>query len=133
MVANRKLAQFGNYDRYYEDRYQFAWKDERLNLLDPKFFKNKEVLDVGCHCGVFTLQLFRRFQPRLCVGVDIDPNLISRAIKSLRNFKEKICARKVILSHIREPEEQKSQLTSQRDILKSEELIQRLRDLPLSY
>lgn len=103
LVSNRKLAQFGNYDKYYEDRCQFGWRDERIALFSGKYFKNKEVLDIGCHCGVFTLQLFRRFQPQLCVGVDIDPILITRAIKSLRNFKEKICSRKVILNHLREP------------------------------
>ncbi len=55
MVANRKIAAFGNYDKYYEDRYQFPWKDGRVSLLKGEYFRNKEVLDIGCHSGVFTI------------------------------------------------------------------------------
>ena len=67
--------QYGNYNRYYGYR-NGGGPDARLACLEPEWFKGLDVLDVGCNIGHVTLTVARDYQPRRCVGLDIDASLI---------------------------------------------------------
>lgn len=43
------------------------------------------MLDVGCNSGVLTLQLVKRYNPFMMLGIDLDDSLISHAISNYRN------------------------------------------------
>lgn len=54
-------------------------KDPRLELLTQHFdqqeiniFRNKRILDIGCHSGQMALQIGALYDPKLIIGVDID-------------------------------------------------------------
>ena len=53
-----------------------AQTDSRLSWLKREWFTGRDVLDVGCNVGHVTLTVARDYQPRRCVGVDIDSSLI---------------------------------------------------------
>jgi len=61
-----------------------------LKILILSFFKysqtEKDVLDVGCNVGHFTLLIARDFSPRKIVGIDIDGSLIECARKNVRHY-----------------------------------------------
>jgi len=48
---------YGNYDRYYGYRTLGAEDDARLRLLDPAWFRGKDVLDIGCNTGMPTIAI----------------------------------------------------------------------------
>ena len=49
-------------------------------------FKNKRVLDIGCHVGALTLQIAANFDPAQVLGVDIDESLVKSAITNLKRL-----------------------------------------------
>lgn len=55
LVKISKEYSFGNYKKYYDIRLKEKWNDPRLIVLDGEYFRNKEILDIGCNDGTFTL------------------------------------------------------------------------------
>lgn len=85
----------GNYINYYGYRYDVAntkmkdYYDPRiaaLNKKSNKYFKNKDVLDIGCNSGMITLIIAKKYLPRKIVGCDIDKKLIDLARKNIKHF-----------------------------------------------
>lgn len=83
----RDEFKYGNYQNYYYKRLGTGGpqSDYRLELLDahPEFFRNKSVLDIGCNCGLFTINLAKQLLPASVLGVDIDGSLIEKARRDL--------------------------------------------------
>lgn len=81
-------AIYGNYHRYYGYRNGGKdWNsDPRLDLFDGDWFKNKEILDIGCNSGHVTCLIAKRFHPKLIIGVDIDAELIDKAYKDVKKY-----------------------------------------------
>ncbi|KAI6180236.1 RNA methyltransferase [Aphelenchoides besseyi] len=78
---------YGNYSQYYNKRQENKFEeDSRLKLLKSEWFRGRSVLDVGCNVGIFTIQLAKKFEPRRCVGIDIDPQLVGIARKNIRHY-----------------------------------------------
>lgn len=78
--------QYGNYNRYYGYRNGGGQEDPRLKLMQPEWFRGKDVLDIGCNVGHLTLSLARDFQPRKVIGLDIDGGLIRAARRNVRHY-----------------------------------------------
>ncbi|XP_078138435.1 7SK snRNA methylphosphate capping enzyme-like [Centroberyx gerrardi] len=87
--------QYGNHSRYYgyHGFYGDGWEgrvgageDPRLRLLKADWFRDKEVLDIGCGAGHMTLALARRFGPAHILGVDRDERLVHAAKQNIRHF-----------------------------------------------
>ncbi|GFS25065.1 7SK snRNA methylphosphate capping enzyme [Elysia marginata] len=76
----------GNYNRYYGYRNVGGVEDPRLPYFDLKWFKGKDVLDVGCNAGHLTLALADQFQPHKILGMDIDGKLIQAARQNIRHI-----------------------------------------------
>lgn len=75
---------YGNYPGYYGVRLD----DTRLQALDRNWFHGRECVDVGCHEGVFTLSIVKKFRPASMIAIDIDPKL---ALKTARiNLKKEL-------------------------------------------
>ncbi|XP_071370518.1 7SK snRNA methylphosphate capping enzyme-like [Centroberyx affinis] len=86
---------YGNHSRYYgyHGFYGDGWEgrvgaeeDPRLRLLKADWFRDKEVLDIGCGAGHMTLALARRFGPAHILGVDRDERLVHAAKRNIRHF-----------------------------------------------
>lgn len=88
---------FGNYIAYYGYRYDHSgplaydskFSDPRIQALEKKankYFKNKDVLDVGCNTGHVTLMIAKKYLPRKIVGCDIDKKLIEIARKNISSY-----------------------------------------------
>lgn len=73
-LAKNPQNTFGNYKNYYGYR-----RGDRLNKLSRSIFADKSVLDVGCNDGSLTLEIYKSFGPSRITGVDIDPELITKA------------------------------------------------------
>lgn len=74
--------------RYYGYRLSGAFDaDPRLAVLDPDWLAGKRCLDVGCHQGIVALALALRFRPSAYTGIDIDGELVKRAIKGLQGHR----------------------------------------------
>lgn len=77
----------GNYDRYYGYRSYPGkdFKDVRLDAFaqHKQLFEDKSVLDIGCNNGLMTTAVARDFKVKSMIGIDIDKNLIGKAIKWL--------------------------------------------------
>ena len=84
-VKEVKRFQYGNYDRYYGYRNPNC-EDVRLLSFRAEWFTGLDVLDIGCNAGHVTLSVARDFNPRRIVGIDIDPNLIASARKSVKSY-----------------------------------------------
>ncbi|KAF0303829.1 7SK snRNA methylphosphate capping enzyme [Amphibalanus amphitrite] len=79
--------QYGNYNRYYGYRNpEPGLADSRLSWLKREWFSGLDVLDVGCNVGHVTLTVARDYQPRRCVGVDIDSSLIKAARRNVKHY-----------------------------------------------
>ncbi|XP_064461310.1 7SK snRNA methylphosphate capping enzyme-like [Ornithodoros turicata] len=78
--------QYGNYNRYYGYRNGGGQEDPRLFVMEESWFRDKDVLDIGCNVGHFTLSLARKFSPRKVIGLDIDGRLIKAARKNVRHY-----------------------------------------------
>lgn len=83
----REEFKYGNYQNYYYKRLGAGGPeaDHRLGLLEshPEFFRNKAVLDIGCNCGLFTINFAKQLLPASVLGVDIDGSLIEKARRDL--------------------------------------------------
>ena len=55
-----------------------------MQFLKPELFTNKKCLDIGCNSGAITIRVARDFTPLFIQGVDIDPELISRAKRAVK-------------------------------------------------
>ncbi|XP_067128540.1 probable RNA methyltransferase Y17G7B.18 [Centruroides vittatus] len=76
---------YGNYNRYYGYRNQHG-EDPRLKCMKKKWFEGKDVLDIGCNVGHFTLEIAKNLGPKKIIGLDIDPALIKVARKNVRHY-----------------------------------------------
>lgn len=87
-ISKNSRYQFGNYDRYYGYRHLNEFMDVRLKvfLKNTHFFKDKDILDIGCNVGLLTIWIGKVLQPKSIVGVDIDEKLINRARKNLTMY-----------------------------------------------
>lgn len=85
-MQKAKRYQYGNYNRYYGFESLNKNMDVRLKIFQRNvhLFKNKDVLDIGCNCGLMTLAIAKYFSPKSITGVDIDPKLIKIARSHLR-------------------------------------------------
>lgn len=81
-----KRYQYGNYNRYYGFESLNKNMDVRLKIFQRNvhLFKNKDVLDVGCNCGLMTLAISKYFSPKSITGIDIDRKLVNIARNHLR-------------------------------------------------
>lgn len=62
---------------------EFGLGDERLSSMKENWFKDKEVLDVGCNRGHVTYAIAKLFSPKFILGIDIDLKLIHMANRDL--------------------------------------------------
>ncbi|XP_056156412.1 7SK snRNA methylphosphate capping enzyme isoform X2 [Lampris incognitus] len=92
---DKRRYQYGNHSHYYGyhgfygDRYEGligSREDPRLCLLKANWFRDKEVLDIGCGVGHLTLVIARRFCPAKIVGVDRDERLVHAARQNIRHL-----------------------------------------------
>jgi 7SK snRNA methylphosphate capping enzyme len=81
-------CQYGNYNRYYGFESLNKNMDVRLKIFQRNIhlFKNKDVLDVGCNCGLMTLSIAKYFSPKTITGIDIDKKLIGIARSKLKKY-----------------------------------------------
>lgn len=79
-------CQYGNYNRYYGFESLNKHMDVRLKIFQRNvhLFKNKDVLDIGCNCGLLTLAIAKNFSPKSITGIDIDSKLINIARSKLK-------------------------------------------------
>jgi len=78
----KEIAPYGNYHRYYGYRAP-RQNDPRVDAMDPTWFKDGAVLDIGCNAGNVTLRIAAHFDPSHALGIDIDPRLIHNARKAM--------------------------------------------------
>ncbi|XP_034146498.1 7SK snRNA methylphosphate capping enzyme isoform X1 [Esox lucius] len=86
--------QHGNFSRYYgyhgyygyHDGQVGPFEDPRLGLLQPDWFREKTVLDIGCGAGHLTLAIARHFNPAHILGIDLDMRLVHAARQNIRHF-----------------------------------------------
>ncbi|OWZ04264.1 hypothetical protein PHMEG_00023858 [Phytophthora megakarya] len=86
-----KQQRVGNFRSYYTYRlgqkHQGELEDDpRLAALDKSWFEDKRGLDIGCNSGEFTITIAKRLAPSYLLGVDVDPQLISRARGHLKDI-----------------------------------------------
>lgn len=62
----------------YKDYYSYRRTDRRIVALNKDWITGN-CLDIGCNSGVLTIEMCKLFHPASMEGVDIDPNLISKA------------------------------------------------------
>ncbi|KAK9907368.1 hypothetical protein WJX75_002345 [Coccomyxa subellipsoidea] len=92
----------GNYRRYYGYRIGQAFEeDPRLKVMEKPWFQNRKCMDIGCNEGMVTLGLVTRFGTASMLGVDIDPVLISKACRNLREEHTRATMDLARLSHTR--------------------------------
>lgn len=72
----------GNYRGYYSQR---PGGTERLQLFKKEWFWNKCCIDIGCNSGHLTFSMAEKFGPRCLLGVDVDQELIHRALNRLEH------------------------------------------------
>ncbi|KAF9956621.1 hypothetical protein BGZ72_002632 [Mortierella alpina] len=58
--------------------------DLRLEFLEPSWFRGKRVLDIGCNAALLAVFIALHYKPCKIQGVDIDPSLIVKAEKFVR-------------------------------------------------
>ena len=64
--------------------------DPRLKLLKAEWFQNKRMVDIGCNAGLVTLRAAARFLCSSVVGVDIDKQLVQKAIRALCTARDEV-------------------------------------------
>lgn len=64
--------------------------DPRLKLLKAEWFQNKRMVDIGCNAGLVTLRAAARFLCSSVVGVDIDRQLVQKAIRALCTARDEV-------------------------------------------
>lgn len=60
--------------------------DPRLSVLEKEWFCGKRALDIGCNSGEFTIAIAKQLQPAYLLGIDVDPQLVSRARAHLKDL-----------------------------------------------
>jgi hypothetical protein len=77
---------YGNYRHYYGYRHAAGEEDNdpRVQVMEESWFKNQQVLDIGCNAGYVTVEIAWRYTPQRILGVDIDEILIDQAWRHLR-------------------------------------------------
>mmetsp|Transcript_115533 Transcript_115533/g.224810 ORF Transcript_115533/g.224810 Transcript_115533/m.224810 type:complete len:797 (-) Transcript_115533:17-2407(-) len=88
---NKSMFSYGNYDPHFRQRHErYASSDPRIEVLlrarGRDFFWSKATLDIGCGAG-FVAFLVANLGASRVEGVDIDTQLVSRALKQLRRLK----------------------------------------------
>ncbi|KAL0192066.1 hypothetical protein M9458_010362, partial [Cirrhinus mrigala] len=81
-----KKFQYGNYNKYYGYRNPGLSEDPRIRVMNPEWFRGKEVLDLGCNTGHLTLSIAKNWRPARIVGLDIDAALIHAARQNIRHY-----------------------------------------------
>jgi len=81
---SHKESRYGNYQTHFGNKLKFT--DDRLNYLKKEWFQNKDVLDIGCNNGQFTLIVAKNLLPRKIVGIDIDKKLVETARRNIHQF-----------------------------------------------
>ncbi|KAF4113713.1 7SK snRNA methylphosphate capping enzyme [Onychostoma macrolepis] len=82
----KKKFHYGNYNKYYGYRNPGLSEDPRIRVMDPEWFRGKEVLDLGCNTGHLTLSIAKNWRPARIVGLDIDAALIHAARQNIRHY-----------------------------------------------
>uniref|UniRef100_UPI00398F8799 7SK snRNA methylphosphate capping enzyme-like n=1 Tax=Pristiophorus japonicus TaxID=55135 RepID=UPI00398F8799 len=84
--SKHRRFQYGNYSKYYGYRNPGRCEDPRLAVLQPAWFKGKDILDLGCNSGHLTLTIAKDLRPARIVGLDIDSALVYTARQNIRHF-----------------------------------------------
>uniref|UniRef100_A0A915E2K7 RNA methyltransferase n=1 Tax=Ditylenchus dipsaci TaxID=166011 RepID=A0A915E2K7_9BILA len=58
--------------------------DPRIDIFCEDWFFDKNILDVGCNAGHFTISIATTFRPKKIVGIDLDHYLIAAARTNVR-------------------------------------------------
>ncbi|XP_016360914.1 7SK snRNA methylphosphate capping enzyme-like [Sinocyclocheilus anshuiensis] len=82
----KQKFQYGNYNKYYGYRNPGLSEDPRIHVMNPEWFRGKEVLDLGCNTGHLTLSIAKNWRPARIVGLDIDAALIHAARQNIRHY-----------------------------------------------
>lgn len=82
----KKKFQYGNYNKYYGYRNPGMSEDPRIRVMNPDWFRGKDVLDLGCNTGHLTLFIAKNWRPASIVGLDIDGSLIHAARQNIRHY-----------------------------------------------
>lgn len=81
-VNKNEAFTYGNYRHYYGKRIlDTDFHDIRLDMLamQPELFRGKQLLDIGCNSGHFSLEIAKKFEAKSLVGLDIDRTLTNEA------------------------------------------------------
>lgn len=87
VMLNRRYR-YGNFNYHHKTSSPFM-NDPRIDLLVEDWFRDQNVLDIGCNSGLLTLSIARTFSPHRILGIDIDEHLIGAARKNIRHFQDK--------------------------------------------
>ncbi|ETV94875.1 hypothetical protein, variant [Aphanomyces invadans] len=120
----------GNFKKYYAFRLGGAIEgkleeDSRLTAFKKEWFEGKKALDIGCNSGDMTLEIARRFSPAFIMGIDADPDLITQARASLKEYISKLTVAEAFREVTRE--DPSSNTVASKDIDADDD------DLPLSF
>lgn len=77
------VYKYGNYRGYYGYRLDESGNDARMVQFEESWFRDKNVLDIGCNAGVVAIRVSKHFGCRSMLGVDIDKSLIDHAKRNL--------------------------------------------------
>jgi len=134
-VMERPKYSLGNYDSYYNYRYEKRWQDPRLKLLKKDLFLNKNCLDIGCNEGSLTIMIAIRFFPKKIVGLDIDYRLVNKAISNLKYFEKQQGLSKAAPARQEEEDkpEEKPVESNPVDNEKVKQLMEKLKYFPKSF
>lgn len=91
----KKIFQYGNYDRYYGYRNinETPKEDVRLQafIAQKEMISGKQMLDIGCNNGSLTLLIAKHCHPVRTLGIDIDGDLIGSARRHQSNMLKLCC------------------------------------------
>ena len=142
-VKDRPKYTLGNYDSYYNYRYEKRWQDPRLRLLKKDYFLNKDCLDLGCNDGSLTIMIAIKFFPKKITGMDIDYKLINKAISNLKYFEKQQALTKTPPAQQNQQNQQKERAMEMRSEEKEKEiriedekvkqLMEKLKKFPKSF
>ena len=116
-------------------------KGDRFLLQKAKYneqclFKQKRLLDIGCNVGAISTHIAALYDPKVVIGVDVDPVLITAAIGQMhRVINDEECAKLVknqISSDAAEDIKMLTEEESQKEA-KLNEMMQRVQQLPKSF
>lgn len=71
----QKSENRGNYAAYYG----YRQNDKRIEILSELDLESKRVLDIGCNSGRILVELLKKSNPALMLGIDCDRTLIKKA------------------------------------------------------